>query len=97
MSPTVSRLARSLSPVLTLLGALGALGVYFSGEIRQARAEGAEKAATLERRMDDRDAAYREQVRQMREEFSRRTEMLDHKVERVEGKIDEVLKELRKR
>lgn len=95
--PALLRLVRSFSPVLTILATLGGLAVYFVGEVQQARAEGAEKAAVLERRIDARDEAIRAELKELREEMRTREEAQLRKWERVDETQQRILDRLERR
>lgn len=91
------RLVRSFSPVLTILATLAGMGVYFVGEVQQAKAEGAEKAAVLERRIDARDEAIRAELKTLREEMRAREEAQLRKWERVDEAQQRILERLERR
>lgn len=95
--PALLRLVRSFSPVLTILATLAGLAVYFVGEVQQARAEGAEKAATLERRIDSRDEALRVELKELRDEMRIREEAQLRKWERVDELQQRILERVERR
>lgn len=93
----LSTFASVLGVVVPLLG--GALYVVNTAEARAgAKAEEAlNHAKQVERKVDAYDAGQRAEMRQFREDLEARHRRTEEKVDRVDAKIDEVLKELRRR
>lgn len=87
----------ALISVLSVVATLGGFGLWVLSEARAAAAEGLNHAKHVEKKVSENDAGMRGELRLLRSDMEARQRLTEEKVDRVEQKVDEVLKELRRR
>jgi hypothetical protein len=83
--------------VVSTLGVAGAFGSFVLSRAEAMSSDATERAEKVDARVTLQDQGTRDELRLMRDEADRRASRTEDQVNRVEAKVDDVLKELRRK